>query len=163
MHHLGILDLAGLQILVVLDGVVTGWVMEVRWALVLLESGVLLAHALLLVEGVVEVDVGEDAVVGHAVVGWRGLEIVQVRETGSVSVAEPEHHVLVAVVDGVGLLTLEEAEHVVLDDGVLVDGTSVGTSGLSADAVTNGEDILEPVVLKGVAVDINLTLLVADA
>jgi len=34
---------------------------------------------------------------------------------------------------------------------------------VSADAVTNGEDILEPVVLKGVAVDINLTLLVADA
>lgn len=163
MHYLGRFNLAGLQILAVLQGIVTGWVLVVRWAMGLLERGVLVAHALLRVDGVVEVDVGEDTVVGHAVVGRRGLKVVQVRETGSVSVAEPEHHVLIAVIDGVGLLALEEAEHVVLHDGVLLNGASVGTSGLAADAVTDGEDILVSVVLKGVAVDVNLAILVTDA
>jgi len=50
----------------------------------------------------------------------------------------------------------------VLHDWVLLDGSRVGTGGLSADAVTDREDILELVVLKGVAVNIDLTISVAD-
>ena len=163
MHHLGGLDLAGLQILVVLQSVVAGRVVVVRWALVLREGGVSGTHAELVVDGVVEVEVREDAVVGHAVVGGSGLEIVQVRESGAIGVAQPEWHVLVSIVDGVALLTLEELENVVLDDWVLVDGTSVGTGGLAADAVADGEDILVSVVLQGVAVDIDLAGGIADA
>ena len=162
VHHLGGLDLAGRQILVVLQGVVAGWVVEVGWARILVERRVGGSHRHLVVDEVVEVEVREDAVVGHAVVGRCGLEVVQVGESSAVRGTQPEWHVLVAVIDGVALAALKEAEEVVLDDGVLLDGAGVGASGLSADAVTDREDILELVMLQGVAVDINHASAVAD-
>lgn len=83
-------------------------------------------------------------------------------ETSAIGGTQVEWHVLVSIVDGVAFLTLEEGEHVVLDDGVLPDSTSVGTGGLARDAVTDGEDVLEFVVLQSVAVHVNHTGVVAD-
>lgn len=162
MDNLAEINLAGLEILVMLKGVVLGGVVVVGWALGLVERRVLLTHLLLVAESVVEVQVGEDAVVGHRVVGGGGLVVVQMRETGAVVRAEVGRHVLVAIVDGIGLLALEVLEHVMLHDRVLLDGTSVSAGGLTGDAVANGEDVLVFTVLEGVAVDVNLTLAVAD-
>ena len=162
MDDLRCVDLASLKVLVVLEGVILGRVVVVGWALSLVEGSVLLAHLLLVAEGVVHVHVGEDAIVRHGVVGRGGLEIVQVGETGSVVSAEVSGHILVAVIDGVSLLALEVLEHVVLHDGVLVDGTSVSAGSFAGDAVTDGKDILIFAVLKGVAVDIDLTLGIAN-
>lgn len=64
MAHLIELDLAALQVLVVLQGVVLGRVVVVRRTLVLGETGVFLTHLLLVRHHVVEVQVGEDTVVG---------------------------------------------------------------------------------------------------
>lgn len=155
VDHLGGLDLALLEVLVVLEVVVTGRVMVVWWAVVLLERSVVRSHANLVIDEVVEVEVGEDAIVRHAIVGTGWLEVMQVGESSTVSAAKPEWHVLVAVIDGVALLTLEEAQHVVLDDRVLMDATGVRASRLSADAVADSENILELVVLQGVAVDVD--------
>ena len=144
-----------------LEGVVAGRIVVVRRALALSKAGVLLAHSLLIKQHVVEVEVGEDAVVGNAVVRVGRLEVVQVRETSTVRSTEIGRHVLVTIVDSVALLTLEELENVILNDRVLADGTSVGSGGLARDAVTNGEDILKAVMLESVAVNIDHTLAVA--
>ena len=162
VHNFAHANLAGLQVLVVLEGVVPSRVLLVGWSVILLERSVLLSHLLLVTDHVVEVEVGEETVVGDGVVGGCGREIVQVGESSGVGGAQPEGHVGVSVVNGVALFALHEAQNVVLHDWVLLDGSRVGTGGLSADAVPDREDILELVVLKGVAVNIDLAVSVAD-
>ena len=51
------LNLARLKVLVVLQGVEAGLIVVVRWAVVLLERGVLRSHANLVVDEVVVVEV----------------------------------------------------------------------------------------------------------
>ena len=130
-----------------LELVVGGWVMPVRRALILGEAGVLRPRSFLLPHHVVEVEVGEDAVVGNAVVRGGWLEVMQVGEAGAIGSTEAQRHVLVTIVDSVAVLAREEAEDVVLNDRVLMDRTGVGTGGLTADAITDGKDILKTVVL----------------
>lgn len=69
---------------------------------------------------------------------------------------------MVSIVDAVAVLAVKEAEEVVLYDGVLGDGTRVGTGGLSADAVTDGKDIFKTVVLESIAVNIDLAISITD-
>jgi len=45
---------------------------------------------------------------GNAVVCWSRLEVVQVRETGSVGRSQVERHVGVSIVDGIALLAFQE-------------------------------------------------------
>ena len=52
--------------------------------MILLERSVLLSHLLLVTDHVVEVEVGEETVVGDGVVGGCGLEVVQVGESSGV-------------------------------------------------------------------------------
>jgi len=160
--HFFELDLSCLKILVVLERVETGSVVVVRRSLVLGEASVLSSHALLVGHHVVEVDVGEDTVVGNGVVSRCGLVIVKMGETGGISESKIERHVLVSVVDGIGVLTLKVLEKVVLHDGVLADSTGVGTGGVAGDAITDGEDVLVLVVLESVLVDIDHTLRIAN-
>lgn len=154
-------DLARLEVLVVLEGVVAGRIVVVRRALALSKAGVLLAHLLLIAHHVIEVEVREDTVVGNAVVRVGRLVVVEMREASTVRSTKIGRHVLVAIVDSVTLLTMEVLENVMLYDGVLVDGASVGTGGLARDAVTDGEDVLKAVMLESVAVNIDHTLRVA--
>lgn len=140
-----------------------GGVVVVRWSLSLSEAGVLLTHLLLVGHHVVEIEVGEDAVVGDAIIGGCGLEVVQMGETGAVMVTQVMGHVLVTIVDGVAVLAIKETENVLLHDRVLMDSASVCTTGLSADTITESEDILITVVLESVAVDINHTLSVTNS
>jgi hypothetical protein len=156
-------DSAGLQVLVVLEGVVSSGVMPVGRTLGLGETGVLLALFLLVAHHVAEVQFGEHTEVGNGVVGGCGLEVVQMREAGAVAGAEVEGHVSVSVVDGVALLAFEVLQNIVLHNGVLSDGTGVGTGGLAGDAITDGEDVVVLVVLLSVAVHVNHAFNVANA
>ena len=98
---------------------------------------------------------------GNAVVGAGRLEVVKVGEASTIDGAKIARHVLVAIVDSVTVLALEELENVLLYDRVLADGTSIGSGGLARDAVTDSENVLKAVMLKRVAVDIDHTLAVA--
>jgi len=84
VHNFAHANLAGLQVLVVLEGVVPSRVLLVGWSVILLERSVLLSHLLLVTDHVVEVEVGEETVVGDGVVGGCGLEVVQVGESSGV-------------------------------------------------------------------------------
>ena len=149
-------DSAVLQVLVVLEGVVAGGVVPVGRTLVLGEGGVLLAHFLLVTHHVVEVQVGEHTVVRNTIVGGCGLEVVQMREASAVGGAKVEGHVGVSVVNSVALLAFKVLQNVMLDNGVLSDGTGVGTGGVTGDAVTDCEDVVVLVMLLSVAVHVNL-------
>lgn len=162
MAHFLERDLARLEVLVVLEGVVAGRIVVVRRALALSKAGVLLAHLLLIHHHVIEVEVREDTVVGNAVVLGGRLEVMEMREASTVRSTKIGRHVLVSIIDSVAFLTLEVLKNVMLYDGVLMDGASVGTGGLAGDAVTNGEDVLKTVMLEGVAVNIDHALVVAN-
>jgi len=84
MNYFADFDSAVLQVLVVLEGVVAGGVVPVGRTLSLFEFSVLLALLLLVAHHVVEVQVGEHTVVGNAIVGGCGLEVVQMREASGV-------------------------------------------------------------------------------
>jgi len=155
-------DALGSEDLGMLEFVVVGGVVEVRGSVVLLTIGVglsLLGRRSDLLSKVVS---GEDAEVGDHVVSGSRLEVVQVREGGAVGVAEVEGHVGVSVVDGVAVLTLEVVEDILLHDGGLGHGGSVGTGSLSANAISECEDVLVMLVLHGVLVDLNTTLGVTE-
>ena len=134
-----------------------------RRALALSEAGVLLAHPLLIAHHVVEVEVREDTVVGNAIVRAGRLKVVEVREASTICSTKIGRHVLVAIVDSVTLLTMEVLENVMLYDGVLLDGASVGARRLTRDAVADGENVLVLAVLQRVAIHVNHALSIANA
>lgn len=129
--------------------------MAVGWAVVLVETGVGVVHTLLTVHHPVEVDSGEDTVVGDHVVLGCGLKVVLVLEAGGVSVSEEERHESVTIIHTIDLVTLKVLEHVVLDDGVLGGSGTLGTGGLETNGITETEDVVVLLVLESVLVDID--------
>jgi hypothetical protein len=91
------------------------------------------------------------------------LIVVIVLEVGGIGVTKKEWHEGVSIIDGVEFLAVEEVLHVVLDDRALVDGSSHGSGGVHADAVTKGENVLKSSVLKSIWVNVNNTFSVCDA
>jgi len=83
------------------------------------------------------------------------LEIVLVNEVSCVGATQPQLLLGVTVIDTVELLSLHEANHIVLHNWVLGHGGIMGTCGVETNCVTHGEHILELVVLKGVFVDVH--------
>ena len=77
--------------------------------------------------------------------------------------AEVERHIAKAIVDSVQLLSSEELLDVVLHDGDLCVGSVHCPCGLSADAVSKGENVGESFVLKSVAVHVNHAVATGDA
>ena len=74
-----------------------------------------------------------------------------------------EWHVCVSVIDSVKFLAFHELLKVVLDNWALVDCSSLSSSGVNSDAVSEGEDVLESLVLESVGVHIDYSLAVGDA
>lgn len=77
--------------------------------------------------------------------------------------AKIEWHVCVAVIDSIQFLAFHELLDVVLDDWALVDGSSLSSGGVYSNAISEGEDVLESLVLESVWVNINDSLTVCDA
>lgn len=85
------------------------------------------------------------------------------REANHVRVRKEEGHVGVAIIDTVEGLTLHELSKVVLDDGALGHGGVLSTGGLAGDAVTEGEHVLELLVLESVGVHVDESSGVSEA
>lgn len=146
-----------------LELVVGGGPVFVGWPVVLVLAAVSNIGALSGSEHPVNVDSGEDAVVGDSVVLGCRLESVQVREAGSISLTQDEGHEGVTVVDAIDVFALQELEDVVLHDGVLVNSGSLSAGSLETNCVAKGEDIVEAVVLEGVLVNIDESIVVCEA
>lgn len=155
-------DLAGVEVLVLLERVEGLWEVVVWGTVSLVERAVLHTSTGLSIEQATVVEVGEHAVVGNHMVERCWLVIVQVSEFSGTAGAEEEWQLGVAVVDAVNFLSVQELEQVVLNNWVLTHGTDLGSRGLSSNAVTEGEDVLEARVLEGVLVDVNHALSVSE-
>eukprot|EP00178_Gracilaria_changii_P025052 TRINITY_DN7626_c0_g1_i2.p1 TRINITY_DN7626_c0_g1~~TRINITY_DN7626_c0_g1_i2.p1 ORF type:complete len:128 (+),score=11.90 TRINITY_DN7626_c0_g1_i2:185-568(+) len=92
-----------------------------------------------------------------------GLIIMEVGKRGAVGVSEIQGHVLVAVIDSVQLLSIQELLHVVLHNGVLSNGSLLSPGRVEADNVTEGEDVLEFLALKRVPVHVDRSVGLSDA
>lgn len=149
-----------LEHLVALERVERSTVSVVRGTVGLLEASVSVGGLNTAAHHSTEVDVREDAVVGHSMVHGVGLVVVQVLEAGGVVLTQDQRHEGVSVVDGVGVLTIHKLKKVVLDNRVLGHSGILGRGSTSGSAVTEGEDVLESLVLKSVLVNINKTLIV---
>ena len=152
-----------LEVLGVLQLVVGLWEVLVWGSVVLLVVEVGVALLVLGSGGVLGVQARQRTVVHGEVVGRGWLEVVQMGEAGRLEGSEVEDLLGESVVDTVWLLSVDPSEDVVLDDWGLLDDGAHGSGGLARDAVTEGEDVLEPLVLQSVSVDINQTSLVSDA
>lgn len=151
-----------LEDLVVLERVERSTVPVVRRTVGLLEASVSVGGLDTAAHHSAEVDVREDAVVGHSVVFGMGLEVVQVLEAGGVVLTQDQRHEGVSIIDSVGVLAFHELKQVVLDNGVLGHSSILSGSGTSGSAVTESEHVLESLVLKSILVDINKTLIVEE-
>ena len=76
---------------------------------------------------------------------------------------EVEGQERVSVIDTVQFLTIHELLNVLLDNRGLVDSSSLGSGGIDTDAISESENVLITLVLKGVWVDIDDTFAVGDA
>jgi hypothetical protein len=148
-------DALVLEVFVVLQLIVLLAPVVVWWTLVLVERRVGLVSLARLIQHLREVVAGEDTVVWVLMVRCSWLEVVSVRELGRVRVSQPQVLLRETVVNTVAVLAVQEAEHVVLDHWVLGNSGVVGTGGLETDSVTEGEHVLELVVLQGVLVDVH--------
>ena len=157
-------NLAVLQILGMLQLVVAGSVLIVRRTVVLLGASIRLT--LLLRPALVylaEVHAGHHAVSGPRVIGGCRLEVVEMGEASCGALSGEEGHPGVAIPEGVGLFAVEEAQHVVLHDGVLADTSGHSARSFAGDAVSNGKNVLELLVLERVLVHVDETFVVSHA
>lgn len=76
---------------------------------------------------------------------------------------EPEGHERVTIIDSVKVLTLKVLLQVVLNNWGLMDGSSLGSGCVNANAISESEDVFESLVLKSVGVNIYNTFLGSDA
>jgi len=155
-------NLAVLQILGMLQLVVAGSVLIVRRTVVLFGASVRLT--LLLRPALVylaEVHAGHHTVCGPGVISRCRLEVVEMGEASCGALSGEEGHPGVAVPERVGLFAVEETQHVVLHDGVLADTGGHSARGFAGDAVANGEDVLELLVLERVLVHVHEAIVVS--
>ena len=143
------------EVLVGLQWVVASTVLPVRWAVVLLEVRVLLAFFEVGTHKALEVSLREEAVGWAPVIQGSWLVVPKVRHADHVRVGKQQRHVRVAIVDAVQLLAVQELSQVVLYNWVLGDSSVLGSSGLTGNTVTKGEDVLKSLVLQGVRVHID--------
>ena len=104
----------------------------------------------------------ENAIMRDVVVHGGRLKVVQVLEAASIRVTSPEWHESISVPNSVALSAVQVVEDVVLNNGVLTHNRRLSPCSVSRDAVTESKHVLELIVLEGVPVDINKTLVVAQ-
>lgn len=155
-------NLSALEVIVVLEGHIARGEVVVGGTVALLEVGELLTHGHLALHHAAEVPSGEEAVVRNAMIQSMRLVVMKVLEVGGIRVAKIEGHIGVTIIDSIEVTALHELLNIVLDDGGLVDSSSLRSSSVDSDAITESEDVLEALVLKSVGVNINDTLAVSD-
>lgn len=84
-------------------------------------------------------------------------------EVASIRVAKVEGKEGVSVIDSVQFLAIHELLNILLDNRSLVDSSSLGSSSVDSNAISEGEDVLITLVLEGVWIDINDTFGICDA
>lgn len=73
-----------------------------------------------------------------------------------------EWHVCVSIIDSVEFFAFHELLKVVLDNGALMDGSSLSSGGIYSDAISESKDVLESLVLESVRVHVNNALAIGD-
>jgi hypothetical protein len=155
-------DLSALKVVVVLDGHIAGSPVVVWGTVARLEARELLSHGHLALHHAAKVPLGEQSVVGDNVVKSVGLVIMEMLEVSGIRMAEIEGQESVTIIDTIKFTTLQELPDVVLNNWSLVDGGSLSSGGIDTNAVTEGKDVLEALVLKSVWININNTLIIGD-
>ena len=87
---------------------------------------------------------------------------MKVLEVASVAVTKKEGHESCSIVDSVAILSIQIFEHVVFNNWALVHCTTLSTSSLKSNSVTECKNILILFVLKSVFIDINTTAYVCE-
>lgn len=77
--------------------------------------------------------------------------------------AKVKRHVLVSVVHGVQLLSIQELLHVVLDDWVLGNRSLLGSGCIEANHVSESENVFEFLALESVLVNIDRSISVSNS
>ena len=109
-----------------------------------------------------EISVSENTVSWLPVVVAMGFVVVEMREGGSMGVAHEKWEVRVSIIDSIRILSVHESENVVFDNWRLGHGSSTRSSDVSSNGITEGKDVFESFVLKGVWVDIDQTIGISD-
>ena len=155
-------DLSALKVIIVLEGHIARSKVVVGGTVALLEVGELLAHSHLALHLAAEIPSREQAVVRNAMIHSMGLVVMKMLEVRGIRVTKIEWHIGVTIIDSIQVTALHELLNIVLDDRGLVDSSSLGSSSIDSDAITESKDVLEALVLKSVGVNINDTLTVSD-
>ena len=155
-------DLSALEVVVVLEGHVARGEVVVGRTVALLEVGELLTHGHLALKHAAEVPSREEAIVRKGVVHRVRLIIVEVLEVRGIGVTKIERHEGVTIINSIKLAAFHELLNIVLNNWSLVNGCSLGSGGVNANAVTESKDVLETLVLKSIWVNVNNTLTVCN-
>jgi hypothetical protein len=90
------------------------------------------------------------------------LVVMEVLEVGGIRMTKIEGQEGVAIIDCVQFLSIHELLNVVLNNWGLVDSSSLSSSSVHTNAITESENVLEALMLKSVRIYINDTLVISD-
>jgi hypothetical protein len=155
-------DLLGLEILVVFEFIEGLGEVFVRWSVVFVHWHESWSSFFVRVLLPMEVSVSDHTVSWLPVVVTVGFVVVEMGEWGGVGVAHEKWEVRVSIIDSIRILSIHESQNVVFDDWALGHSGGARSSDISSNGITEGENILESLVLKGIWVDIDQTIGVSD-
>ena len=130
--------------------------------MIFVEAIVLFAQLIVRLKLFREVQIGEKAIVGNPVIGRCWFKVPQVTKLSHVGMAQEELHVGVTIINTVQSFTIKEVIDVVFNDWALCYSGMLGSSGLTLDSISPGENVLESFVLKSVRIDINHTSMIGN-
>ena len=87
---------------------------------------------------------------------------MQVLEVRGIRVAKIERHESVTIIDSVEFLAFHELFNILLHNGSLMNGGSLSSCGVNANAVAESKDVFKALVLKSVWVHIDNTLAISN-
>lgn len=151
------------EVFIVLQWVVSWVEVFVWWSMSLLERSVVDSLGKVRLHLSSEVPLGEEAIGWNPMVVLGCLKAPGVLEASGVGVRKVEWHIGESIIDGIAFFTFKELLQVVLHNWALSVSGVLGSSDLSLDAISEGEDVLESRVLKGVWVHVNKSGVVSDS
>lgn len=140
-------NLSSLEVIIVLKWHVFRIEVIVWGSVVLFEACEFLTHLHLTLKHSAEVPSGEQTVVRNSVVKSCWLVVMVVLEAGSVRMTKEEWHESVTIIDSIQLFTFQELLKIVLNDWSLMNSSSLSSSGVDTNAISESKNVIKSLML----------------
>lgn len=91
-----------------------------------------------------------------------GFVVMVVLETGCIRMSQKEWQEGISVIDSIQFFANHEVGQIMLNDWTLCNSSSLSSSSVDSNAISESKDVLESLVLKSIRIDVNNSLMVSN-